>query len=220
MVFPLYDDNPFKRATMPYVTWGLIALNVVLFLFMLGTPDDQQAKVVLGFAVVPALLTGTFATHMIGWPDVTLLTALFLHAGWQHILGNMVYLWVFGDDIEEALGPLRFLAFYLLAGIAATLVYVALNAHSTVPLVGASGAISGVLAAYMMLRPCAKVTVFVVRIVVRVRAYWVIGGWALLQLWSVGASGHDGIAYAAHFGGLAAGALLFPGDAPGRGEAV
>ena len=140
MVFPLYDDNPFRHATMPYATWGLIALNVVLFLLMLATPADQQTRVVLGYAVVPAQLTGTFSSYTIGWPELTLLTGLFLHAGWQHLLGNMVYLWVFGDDIEEALGPLRFLAFYVLAGIASTLVYVAFNTHSTAPLVGASGA--------------------------------------------------------------------------------
>ncbi len=209
MVFPLYDDNPFKHATMPYATWGLIALNIALFVVMLATPDDQQTRVVLGYAVVPAHLTDTFTDLTIGWPEVTLLTGLFLHAGWAHLLGNMVYLWVFGDDIEEALGRLRFLAFYLLAGIAATLVYVAFNTQSTVPMVGASGAVSGVLAAYLMLRPCAKVTVFVLRIVVRVRAYWVIGAWALLQLLGLRGNGDEGVAYIAHFGGLVAGALLF-----------
>ena len=105
---------------------------------------------------------------------------MFLHGGWEHLLGNMVYLWVFGDDIEEVLGR-PFLVFYLLAGVGASLAYVALNPNSPVPLVGASGAISGVLAAYLMLRPCAKVTVFVLRIVVRVRAYWVIGGMGSLR---------------------------------------
>jgi len=209
VVFPLYDDNPFKHVKMPYATWGLIALNFVLFLGMLATPDAEQSRVVLGYAVVPAQLTSSFTDFTIGWSDATLLTGLFLHAGWAHLLGNMVYLWVFGDDIEEALGRLRFLAFYLLAGIAATLVYVAFNAQSTVPLVGASGAVSGVLAAYMMLRPCAKVTVFILRIVVRVRAYWVIGAWALLQVLGLRGDSQEGIAYIAHFGGLAAGAILF-----------
>jgi membrane associated rhomboid family serine protease len=121
----------------------------------------------------------------------------------------MVYLFVFGDDIEEALGWRRFLAFYLACGILAALAFVALNPHATTPLVGASGAISGVLAAYLLLRPCAKVSVFVLRVVVRVRAYWVIGGWALLQLYAFGAGAEDGVAYAAHLGGLAAGAGLF-----------
>lgn len=134
---------------------------------------------------------------------------MFLHGGWEHILGNMIYLWVFGDDIEDALGPLRFLAFYLLTGIGAGLFFAYLNPKSTMPLIGASGAISGILAAYLLLRPCAKVSVFVLRFVVRVRAYWVIGGWVLLQLYQIASQNDDGVAYVAHGGGLIAGALLF-----------
>jgi len=133
-----------------------------------------------------------------------------MHAGWGHILGNMIYLWVFGDDIEDTLGPWRFLAFYFLAGIAASLAYVAINPSSTVPLVGASGAIAGVLAAYLMLRPCAMVSVFVLRVVVRVRAFWAIGLWGVLQVLSMGLAGQeDEVAYMAHVGGFLAGALLF-----------
>jgi membrane associated rhomboid family serine protease len=116
---------------------------------------------------------------------------------------------VFGDDIEEALGPMRFIIFYLVCGIAAALAYSALDIHSTTPLVGASGAISGILAAYLLLRPCAKVSVFVLRVVVRVRAYWVIGGWALLQLYLLANRTNDDVAYIAHVGGLVAGAALF-----------
>src|SRR5262249_38979019 len=134
---------------------------------------------------------------------------MFLHGGWEHILGNMIYLWVFGDDIEDALGPLRFLAFYLLTGIGAALFYTLLNRTSTVPLVGASGSISGILAAYLLVRPCAKVSVFVLRFVVRMRAYWVIGGWVLLQLYQIASQVNDGVAYVAHGGGLIAGVLLF-----------
>lgn len=207
MVFPLYDDNPFKLPVPPYVTWGLIAVNVFIFLAMLGSAN--QEALTMSFALVPALFTETTATRLVGWPDVTLVTGIFLHGGWDHLLGNMVYLWVFGDDIEEVLGRFRYLVFYLLAGIAASLAYVALNPNSGVPLVGASGAISGVLAAYLMVRPCAKVTVFVLRIVVRVRAYWVIGGWGLLQLFMLAGKMDDGVAYLAHVGGLFAGALLF-----------
>src|SRR5262249_48622524 len=133
----------------------------------------------------------------------------FLHGGWDHLLGNMIYLWVFGDDIEEALGRVRFIVFYFASGILAALAFAALDTRSTTPLIGASGAISGVLAAYLMLRPCAKVSVFVLRAVVRVRAYWVIGGWVLLQLYFLGARADDGVAYGAHIGGLVAGAVLF-----------
>jgi membrane associated rhomboid family serine protease len=206
MVFPLYDDNPFERTKMPWVTWTLIGINLVLFLWTSGavSPDALLAK----YGASPGEIVHPFTY---GWrPEFGLVTSMFLHAGWGHILGNMIYLWVFGDDIEDALGPWRFLLFYFAAGIAATLAFVAVNPSSTVPLVGASGAIAGVLAAYLMLRPCAKVSVFVLRAVVRVRSYWVIGGWGLLQLFSLRiADKDDGVAYMAHVGGFIAGALLF-----------
>jgi membrane associated rhomboid family serine protease len=209
MVFPLYDDNPFKLQRPPIVTWALIAVNIIIFLFEIGS--DETAKAILAsFAANPAAITRDIQTTGPIPPEVTLLTSMFLHGGWGHLLGNMVYLWVFGDDIEEALGPLRFLIFYLLCGIIAALVFVAFNMHSNTPLIGASGAISGVLAAYLLLRPCARVTVFVLRVVVRVRAYWVIGAWALLQIFLLAQhSDDDAVAYLAHVGGLAAGAILF-----------
>ena len=209
MVFPLYDENPFTLPRPPYVTWGLIALNVVIFLIEVSS-DAQTTNAMLGsFAAVPAAITRDI--HGTGNipPELTLVTSMFLHGGWEHLLGNMVYLWVFGDDIEEAIGPLRFLIFYLLCGIAAALVFVAFNMHSSTPLIGASGAISGVLAAYLLLRPCARISVFVLRAVVRLRAYWVIGGWALLQLFLLSNKADDGVAYLAHVGGLVAGAILF-----------
>jgi membrane associated rhomboid family serine protease len=208
MVFPLYDDNPFKLPRPPVVTWALIAVNVIVFLFEIGS-DDSAKAILASFAANPAAITRDIQTAGPVPPELTLLTSMFLHGGWGHLLGNMIYLWVFGDDIEEALGPLRFLIFYLLCGIIAALVFVAFNMHSTTPLIGASGAISGVLAAYLLLRPCARVTVFILRGVVRVRAYWVIGAWALLQVFLLAQHSEDGVAYLAHVGGLAAGALLF-----------
>jgi membrane associated rhomboid family serine protease len=209
MVFPLYDDNPFKRARVPYVTWGLIALNVIIFLCEIGTTDDSMKALLASYAATPVAIT--HQAPAAGWlpPELTLVSYMFLHGGWEHILGNMVYLWVFGDDIEDALGPLRFIAFYLLTGIGSGLFFAWLNRRSTMPLVGASGAISGILAAYLLLRPCAKVSVFVLRMVVRVRAYWVIGGWVLLQLYQIANQADDGVAYVAHGGGLISGALLF-----------
>lgn len=209
MVFPLYDDNPFEHAKRPYATWTLIAMNVVFFLVMLGLSEAERSAVFSNYGVQPVTLTLSIYVRPVGWHDVTLVTSLFLHGGWEHLLGNMVYLWVFGDDIEDALGPFRFIVFYLLAGILASIVYIALNPYSTALLVGASGAISGVLAAYLMLRPCADVSVFVLRFVIRVRAYWVIGGWALLQIFLLAGKSNDGIAYLAHVGGLGAGAVLF-----------
>ncbi len=141
---------------------------------------------------------------------VTLVTSIFLHADFWHLLGNMLFLFVFGDNIEEATGRLRFLLFYLLCGIGASLAFVASAPDSPIPLVGASGAVSGVLAAYLMVRPCAKVFVFVWRIVLRLAAYWVIGAWILFQLWQIFSQAQDEVAYMAHVGGLAVGAALFP----------
>jgi membrane associated rhomboid family serine protease len=209
MVFPLYDDNPFRRARLPYVTWGLIALNIIIFLIEASSSDEATKAIIASFAATPAAVAHQLPAT--GWlpPEFTLVSYMFLHGGWEHILGNMIYLWVFGDDIEDALGPLRFIAFYLLTGIGAALFFVLVNANSTMPLVGASGAISGILAAYLLLRPCAKVSVFVLRVVVRIRAYWVIGGWVLLQLYQIASQAQDGVAYVAHGGGLLAGALLF-----------
>jgi membrane associated rhomboid family serine protease len=209
MVFPLYDDNPFRRARLPFVTWGLIVINIAVYVLEIRSTDVGVRAMLASFAATPALVAHQIpATGQLP-PEVTLVTYMFLHGGWEHILGNMVYLWVFGDDIEDALGPLRFLAFYLLTGIAAAVFFVLVNVKSTTPLIGASGAISGILAAYLLLRPCAKVSAFVFRVVMRVRAYWVIGGWILLQLYQIASNADDGVAYLAHGGGLIAGALLF-----------
>jgi|SRR6185312_179217 len=206
MVFPLWDDDPFHKPHVPWVTWSLIGINAVLFLWTDGSISSDA--LLTKYGAVPGQISHPFAN---GWrPEFGLITSMFLHAGWAHILGNMAYLWVFGDDIEEALGPWRFLLFYFAAGIAAALAFIAVNPSSTVPMVGASGAISGVLAAYLMLRPCAKVTVLFFRAVFRVRAYWVIGGWGVLQVASLWLTGQDDdIAYMAHVGGFLAGAVLF-----------
>lgn len=209
MVFPLYDDNPLKFPVPPFVTWGLIALNVLIFIVQVSSDSTAANAIIASFGATPAALVRDVPVAGGIPPELTLVTSMFLHGGWDHLLGNMIYLWVFGDDIEEALGRGRFIIFYLAAGIVAALAYIAFNPHSTTPLVGASGAISGILAAYLMLRPCAKVSVFVLRVVVRVRAYWVIGGWVLMQLYFLPSSTDDGVAYGAHVGGLVAGAGLF-----------
>jgi membrane associated rhomboid family serine protease len=209
MVFPLYDDNPFRRAVPPYVTWGLIGLNILIFLIEAGSSEASLAAMLASFGATPSAVFHQMPQAGQLPPELTLISYMFLHGGWEHIIGNMVYLWVFGDDIEDALGPWRFLVFYLVAGVAAALVFSAVNMRSTTPLVGASGAVSGILAAYLMLRPCAKVSIFFLRVVIRVRAYWAIGGWVLLQLFNVASQSNDGVAYGAHIGGLVAGALLF-----------
>jgi membrane associated rhomboid family serine protease len=209
MVFPLYDDNPFNRATPPYLTWGLIVLNVAVFLIEVGSPESAASAMIASFAATPAAVTHQLPSPGIVPAEFTLVSYMFLHGGWEHIIGNMIYLWVFGDDIEDALGPVRFIIFYLLTGIASALFFILMDVKSTTPLIGASGAISGILAAYLLLRPCAKVSVFVLRTVIRVKAYWVIGGWVVLQLLQIASQASDDVAYTAHVGGLIAGAVLF-----------
>jgi rhomboid family protein len=157
VVFPLYDDNPLKFPVPPLVTWGLIALNVLIFIIEVSSSTEASNAIIASFGATPAALVRDIPLTGGMPPELTLITSMFLHGGWEHLLGNMIYLWVFGDDIEAALGRVRFIIFYLAAGIIAALAYIALNPHSTTPLVGASGAISGILAAYLMLRPCAKV---------------------------------------------------------------
>jgi membrane associated rhomboid family serine protease len=210
MVFPLYDENPLKWPVPPYATWALIAVNVVVFLVQTVVLDDAAATTMVQyFGTMPAALF-----HHVPQPgplpaELTLVTSLFLHGGWLHLIGNMAYLWVFGDDIEEAIGPARFLVFYFLAGGAAGFAYCLVDTHVMVPLIGASGAIAGILAAYLLLHPCAKVYAIVWRIIVHLRAYWLIGAWVLLQFIMIAAKPDDDVAYAAHMGGLLAGAALF-----------
>jgi membrane associated rhomboid family serine protease len=217
MVMPLWDDSPLKLPKLPVVTWGLIAANVAAFIFVAVAPPEIQTKL-LTFAVTPAVLTGDAAVATGVSPYVALVTYQFLHANFFHLLGNMIFLWVFGDDVEEAMGPARFIAFYLGSGVVAAIAFVASAPHSQEPLIGASGAIAGVLAAYLMFRPCQKVMVFlpwfpvwlIFRPVVRLDAYWVLGGWLLLQFWQISARTHDDVAYMAHVGGFAAGTAMFP----------
>src|SRR5450830_404195 len=141
MVFPLYDDNPLRRANPAYVTWSLIAANALIFLWLLGADDQTQNHIRISFGVTPLLLFNRTSLGFQIPPEISLITSCFLHADFWHILGNMIYLCVFGDDIEDALGAFRFLLFYLLCGIAGALAYVALDASSTTPLIGASGAV-------------------------------------------------------------------------------
>jgi membrane associated rhomboid family serine protease len=143
-----------------------------------------------------------------GW--ATTVTYQFFHADLGHILGNMVFLWVFGDDIERALGRLTYLAFYLLCGIIGGLVFALTVPQSKIELIGASGAIAGVVVAYIMLRPCAKVTVLLGIIPLRISAYWVIGLFVITQFWNLGSASKSDVAYWCHVGGMLAGAVLFP----------
>ncbi len=219
MVLPLWDENPFTAPVKPVVTWGLIALNVLIFVVQIAVPGDAVTAAAIGFGATPAavlhldpLAIDMQRTGSGGWlwPELTIITSMFLHGDVLHLLGNMLFLFVFGDNIELTLGRTRFLIFYIVCGIGAALAYILAGPYSTAPLVGASGAIAGVVAAYAMIRPCAKVTVVVIRfIVLRVKAFWVVGGWILWQFVQIAMQEPgDQVAYSAHIGGLVVGAVL------------
>jgi rhomboid family protein len=210
MVMPIYDDNPFTQAVKPIVTWCLIAANLGVFFYEMGASQLALERVIDAFSLTPAALLGDIPAR--GWvPSLgTLITYQFFHADLMHLLGNMIFLWVFGDDVERALGRLRYLSFYLLSGVIGGLVFVANEPYSRIELIGASGSIAGVVIGYVMLRPCAKITVLLGIIPLRIGAYWVIGLFVILQLWNLGSASKSDVAYWCHFGGMLAGAVLFP----------
>jgi membrane associated rhomboid family serine protease len=208
MVMPIYDDNPFRLPHRPIVTWSLIGLNLLMFLIEIPSAGDSYA-VISRYGVTPAAFIGDGAVPGALPPVLTLVTYMFLHADAGHIFGNMIFLWVFGDDIEEALGRTRFLLFYLLTGALAALAYIASNVDSEIPLIGASGAIAGIVVAYVMLRPCARVTVLLWFIPLRIAAYWVVGAFAVTQFVHLGSASKSDVAYWCHVGGMVAGGALF-----------
>jgi membrane associated rhomboid family serine protease len=210
MVMPLWDENPFKRAAFPFVTFGLIAANVAIFIYELTLSDEALKELFVTFGVTPAAIMRGSNLGAAMPSALTLVTSPFLHADLGHLVGNMIFLFVLGDDVEDATGRLRFLVFYVLCGIGASLAFAVTVPDTLDPLVGASGAVAGVVCAYLMLRPCAKVYVLLWPIVLRLAAYWIVGAWILVQLWQVLFQAQDEVAYMAHLGGLAIGALLFP----------
>jgi membrane associated rhomboid family serine protease len=210
MVVPIYDDNPFADPIKPVVNWGLIALNLAVFFYEAGASEVGLERLIEIYSLIPAVLVGDVPAPSALPRFVTIVSYQFFHADILHLLGNMVFLWVFGDDIERALGRLRYLVFYLACGAIGGLVFVFSAPHSKIELIGASGAIAGVVVAYAMLRPCARVTVLVWIVPLRIAAYWVIGLFIATQLWNLGAASKSEVAYWCHFGGMLAGAVLFP----------
>lgn len=210
MVVPIYDDNPFTQAVKPVVTWCLIAGNLAIFAYEAAATPLALDRLIDTFSLIPAALFGYEPSPGRLPAILTPITYQFFHADLFHALGNMIFLWVFGDDIEHELGRWRFLAFYLLCGAIGGLVFAVTVPDSTIELIGASGSIAGVVAAYAMLRPCARVTVLIWVIPMRLAAFWVIGLFILTQVWNLGAASKSEVAYWAHFGGIAAGLLLFP----------
>ena len=210
MVLPIYDDNPFSPPVKPVVSWGLIAVNLAILLYEMGASQLALDRIIDSFSLTPAAFIGDIGAR--GWVPafLTIITYQFFHADLTHVVGNMIFLWVFGDDVERVLGRGRYLAFYLLCGVIGGLVFVANDPHSTIELIGASGAVAGVVVGYVMLRPCAKITVLLGIIPLRISAYWVVGLFVISQLWNLGASSKSEVAYWCHFGGMLGGALLFP----------
>lgn len=209
-MLPIGDVNP--RRHFPLATAVIIAINVLVFLYELTLPEDSLRSFVLQAGVVPYQVTRSF-----GLPAVTsLFTSMFLHGGWVHIIGNMLYLWIFGDNIEDYFGRVGYVFFYFLAGIAAALTHIVFDPLSTVPTIGASGAIAGVLGAYLVLFPRARVRtlIFFFRFVrfTELPALVVLGFWFILQLFSglasIGASASGGVAWFAHIGGFVLGLLV------------
>lgn len=207
-MIPLRDANPTNNR--PYVTYGLVAINVALFLWELAMNSQGQLEsFITTWGVIPV--------ELLAEPDaewITLFTSMFLHGGWAHVLGNMLYLWVFGDNLEDRLGPIRFIIFYLGTGLVATGAQVAIDPASSIPTIGASGAIAGVLGGYLLLFPRAKVTTIVFRFVTQVPALIVLGFWFIYQFFFGIASLSNmdmqvgGVAFFAHIGGFIAGMVL------------
>jgi membrane associated rhomboid family serine protease len=209
-MIPISDDNPGR--TTPIVTWAIIAACVIVYLWerSLGHEMDRAIDA-LGFKP-----NGLFGHHhvidsYIAVPAITaIFVSMFLHGSILHIAGNMLYLWIFGNNVEDAMGHFRFLLFYFVCGVAAALALAWIDPGSKIPMIGASGAISGVLAGYVLLFPRARVTVIFFPLAVS--AFWVVGFWFLLQLISAAITdpGQPGVAWWAHVGGFAAGLVLTP----------
>jgi membrane associated rhomboid family serine protease len=210
-MFPLGDENP--SYTRPFVTYTLILINVAVFLWeIIGPFPLEYVFEVYGF--IPARLDAMIREKAIDpYVAFTLLSSMFLHADPLHILGNMIYLWVFGDNVEDTCGHTGFIIFYLLSGLGGGLLHYYSDPASVIPSLGASGAISGVLAGYVLLFPYARIRVAIVGYwgfwrVVRVQALWMIGLWFLMQVFFAFIAGTSGVAYWAHIGGFVAGLAL------------
>ena len=215
-MLPIGDDSE-AGAGRPIVTWALVALNVAVFFLEVARPEGALQAFVTAWGVVPREYSvGRDLAPLIPLPFwSTLLTSMFLHGGWMHLGGNLLYLWIFGDNLEHRMGHARFLVFYLLCGLAAGGAHILFNAGSTVPTVGASGAISGILGGYLLLFPGNRVRVLTRGGVAAVPAYYVLGFWIFIQfINSMGSmantsdTGGSGVAYLAHVGGFVAGLAL------------
>ena len=208
-MIPLKDDNP--TSGKPLITYFIIGLCILIFILQLGSQTYKTGQLFYSYGLIPSVLMGhnqlPLDLYVVpGW--ITIFTSMFMHGGFMHLAGNMLYMWIFADNIEDNLGPKKFLIFYLLTGIGAAFTQVLMDTHSQVPMVGASGAIGGVLGAYLINYPNAKVLVLIpfgfFTQLIKIRALYVLGFWFILQFISSG----GGVAYAAHIGGFISGMIL------------
>ena len=208
-MIPLKDDNP--TSGKPIVTYCIIGLCILIFLIQLSSQSYKTGELFYSYGLIPSVLMGRNQLPMDlyivpGW--LTIFTSMFMHGGFMHLAGNMLYMWIFADNIEDNLGPLKFLIFYLFAGIGAAMTQVLIDTQSEVPMVGASGAIGGVLGAYLINHPNARVLVLIpfgfFSQLIKIKALYVLGFWFILQFISSG----GGVAYAAHIGGFVSGMIL------------
>jgi membrane associated rhomboid family serine protease len=215
-MLPIRDDQP--RYSAPFVTWFLIGLNLVIFFFEWSLDRQSLNALIHQFGVVPyhlAVFLGGSHRYPLAAIVVPLFTSLFLHGSWMHVIGNMWFLYIFGDNVEDYLGHFKYLIFYLATGVIAMGTHVAMNLHSTAPAVGASGAIAGVLGAYFILYPKARVLTWFFIVVLWVPAWIILGYWFVLNFLSgtatalaVRGQNLGGVAFWAHVGGFISGALL------------
>ena len=215
MFIPLHDKNELVHVRVQYVTIGLIATNIIVFLLtQSGAGGLVLQDYALAFGLVPDVFSA-YSLQEIAISDPFLLTApisyAFLHADWMHLLGNMAFLWVFGDNIEDAMGHFRFLLFYCLCAMGAALFHMLANWGSPVPLVGASGATAGIIAAYLILHPDVRVWILIFwRIPLPIPALYCLGAWLALQVYNSLTVTEDVVAWWAHVGGAVTGAFLIP----------
>jgi membrane associated rhomboid family serine protease len=212
-MIPLKDDIPVER--FPFITLALIAINALVYIYQLTLPSLQSEALIFSYGAIPYNLTHPLAKDLLYVtalpPTLTIFSAMFLHGGFIHLASNMLYLWIFGDNIENALGHLRYLLFYLISGFFAALCHILSDPNATIPMIGASGAIAGILGAYLILFPRANVsTLFIFIIIIRiikVPAVLVLGFWFLIQLLNAGSEGGS-VAWYAHIGGFITGIFL------------
>ena len=208
-MIPLKDDNPISGK--PIVTYFIIGLCIFVFLIQLSSQSYKNGQLFYSYGLIPSVLMNNnqLPMNLYAIPSwITIFTSMFMHGGFMHLLGNMLYMWIFADNIEDNLGPTKFLVFYLLSGVGAAMTQVLMDTYSQVPMIGASGAIGGILGAYLVNYPNAKVLVLIpfgfFSQLIKIKALYVLGFWFILQFISSG----GGIAYAAHIGGFISGIIL------------